>query len=517
MSKTTPRIKQAIEVATKAHEGQLRKTGEPYIIHPLAVMKILEEWNMDEDTIIAGILHDTVEDTPLTLKEIEEQFGKDVAFLVNGVTKLSKARSGMKDLDEYLPETGDNLLKLLIATGQDIRVLIIKLADRLHNLRTLGALPPEKQKKIAKESLEVFAPLADRLQMGRVRVEIEETSFMYVNPKRYEELKRLTADRLKKADKKLKAAQEAVEHALKKEHIKYKCDGRVKSIYSLHKKLAKYNQNIGRIYDIIALRFIVEDTTTCYLVLGIIHSLFHPMDGRVKDYISMPKQNGYQSLHTTVITSDEQIVEFQIRTKEMHDYAERGLAATFFYNEQKLTSAYTEGRVNKLPANLHWIRELQESATKLASGEKIDEKKLKLNLFADKIFVYTPKGDIIDLPKGSMPLDFAYRLHSEIGAQCTGAIVNGKMVDLKTKLQQGDVVEIITQKNSKPNPGWMDKVFSRHARHKLVSQLRSIIPNFAPKPKENTAKTHKKSPQEKLLEEKRAKSAAPASKKQHKD
>ena len=517
MSKTTPRIEQAIEVATKAHEGQFRKTGEPYIIHPLAVMKILEEWNMDEDTIIAGILHDTVEDTPLTLKEIEEQFGKDVAFLVNGVTKLSKARSGMKNLDEYLPETGDNLLKLLIATGQDIRVLIIKIADRLHNLRTLGALPPEKQKKIAKESLEVFAPLADRLQMGRVRVEIEETSFMYVNPKRYEELKTLTANRLKKADKKLKAAQEAVEHALKKEHIKYKCDGRVKSIYSLHKKLAKYNQNIDRIYDIIALRFIVEDTTTCYLVLGIIHSLFHPMDGRIKDYIAMPKQNGYQSLHTTVITDDEQIVEFQIRTKEMHDYAERGLAATFFYNEQKLTSAYTEGRVGKLPSNLHWIRELQESATKLASGEKIDKKKLKLNLFADKIFVYTPKGDIIDLPKGSMPLDFAYRLHSEIGAQCTGAIVNGKMVNLKTKLQQGDVVDILTQKNSKPNPGWMDKVFSRHARHKLVSQLRSIIPNFAPKPKENVAKSHKKSPQEKQLEKKRAKSAAPASKKQHKD
>ena len=237
------------------------------------------------------------------------------------------------------------------------------------------------------------------------------------------------------------------------------------------------------------------------------------MDGRVKDYIAMPKQNGYQSLHTTVITGDKQIVEFQIRTREMHDYAERGLAATFFYNEQKLTSAYTEGRVSKLPSHLLWIRELQESAAKLASGEKIDEKKLKLNLFADKIFVYTPKGDIIDLPKGSMPLDFAYRLHSEIGAQCTGAIVNGKMVDLKTKLEQGDVVEIITAKNSKPNPGWLDKVFSSHARHKLVSQLRSIIPNFAAKPKENENKPHKKSPKEKELEQKRAKSVAKSIKK----
>ncbi len=510
MNESSPRLEQAIAVATKAHAGQLRKTGEPYIIHPLAVMKLLQEWNMDEDTIIAGILHDTVEDTDLTLKEIEDQFGKDVAFLVNGVTKLGKARKGMRDLDEYLPGTSSNLLKLLIATGQDIRVLIIKLADRLHNLRTLGALPPEKQKKIARESLEVFAPLADRLQMGRVRVEIEETSFRYVDPRRYEELKNLTADRLKKADKKLRAAQSAVEQALQQEHIDYKCDGRVKSIYSLHKKLAKYNQNIDRIYDIIALRFIVNDTTTCYLVLGIIHFLFHPMDGRIKDYIAMPKQNGYQSLHTTVITNDKQIVEFQIRTNEMHDYAERGLAATFFYNEQKLTSAYTEGRISKLPANLLWIKELQESAAKLTAGEKIDERKLKLNLFADKIFVYTPKGDIIDLPKGSMPLDFAYRLHSEIGAACTGAIVNGKMVDLKTKLQQGDVVEIITQKNAKPNPGWLDKVFSKHARHKLVSQLRTLLPDFTPKPSEDRTRRNKKSPREKQIAAKKASAATSA-------
>ena len=510
MSKPSPRLEKAIEVATKAHEGQLRKTGEPYIIHPIAVMKILQEWNMDEDTVIAGVLHDTVEDTSLTLKEIEDEFGKDVAFLVNGVTKLSEARSGMKNLDEYLPETSNNLLKLLIATGQDVRVLIIKLADRLHNLRTLGALPPDKQKKIARESLEVFAPLADRMQMGRVRVEIEETSFSYLNPRRYEELQKLTAERLKKADKKLQAAREAVEEALKKEHIKYKCDGRVKSIYSLHKKLAKYDQNINRVYDLMALRFIVEDVTTCYLVLGIIHSLFHPMEGRFKDYIAVPKMNGYQSLHTTVITNDKQIVEFQIRTKEMHDYAERGLAATFFYNEQKLTAAYTEGRINKLPSNLLWIKELQETATKLASGEKIDQKKLELNLFADKIFVYTPKGDIIDLPKGSMPLDFAYRLHSEIGAKCTGAIVNGKMVDLKTKLQQGDVVEILTTKNSQPNPGWLEKVFSAHARHKLVSQLRTIIPGFTPKPVEDATKKDKKSPKERELEAKKASAAASA-------
>ena len=486
------KIQEAVKLATKAHDGQLRKTGEPYIVHPLAVKKILEEWNMDDDTIIAGVLHDTVEDTDVTLKDIEEQFGHDVAFLVDGVTKLSKARSGMKNLDSYLPETSDNLLKLLIATGQDVRVLIIKLADRLHNLRTLSALPPDKQKKIARESLDVFAPLADRLQMGRVRVEIEETSFRYLDPKRYEELKKLTEERLKRADKKLNNARQAVEDLLKHEHIKYKCDGRVKSIYSLHKKLAKYDQNIDRVYDLIALRFIVEDVTTCYLTLGLIHSLFRPMDGRVKDYIAVPKQNGYQSIHTTVITPDKQVVEFQIRTQEMHDYAERGLAATFFYNEQKLTSAYTEGRISKLPSHLLWIKELQETAAKLASGEKVDTKKLKLTLFADKIFVYTPKGDIIDLPKDSMPLDFAYRLHSEIGATCTGAIVNGKMVSLNTKLHNGDIVEIITTKNSKPNPGWLEKVGTKHARHKLLSQLHALFPNFAANPDPPEKKEKKK-------------------------
>ena len=441
---------------------------------------------MDEDTIIAGILHDTVEDTELSLADIEQEFGKDVAFLVSGVTKLSKARKNMKDLDEYLPATSDNLLKLLIATGQDIRVLIIKLADRLHNLRTLSALPPAKQQKIARESLQVFGPLADRLQMGRVRVEIEETSFRYLDPKRYEYLKNLTETRLEQADKKLHSAKQTVEDALKKEKIEFSSDGRVKSIYSLHKKLAKYNQNIDRIYDLIALRFVVADITTCYLTLGIIHSLFRPMEGRFKDYIATPKQNGYQSLHTTVITPDKQIVEFQIRTQEMHDYAERGLAASFYYNEQKLTAAYTEGRVSKLPTNLLWIKELQEATAKLSHGDKIDTKRLKLNLFSDKIFVYTPKGDIIDLPKGAMPLDFAYRLHSEIGARCTGAKINGKMCNLNTKLQQGDIVEIITTKSSQPNPGWLEKVFSRQARSKILSQLRKALPgNFQSIPTAN--------------------------------
>ena len=465
------RVKKAEDLARKAHEGQFRKTGEPYIIHPLAVKKILEDWGMDEDTVIAGILHDTVEDTNVTLNDIKEEFGESVAFLVDGVTKLSVARNGMRDLDTYLPETKDNFLRLMVALGDDIRVLIIKLADRLHNLRTLSALPPDKQKKIAKESLEVFAPLADRLNMGLLRVEMADLAFKYVDPKRYEYLKDLIEKYNKQAARSLKKIEEEVGKALKDEKIKFTISGRVKSVYSLHKKLAKHNQNINEIYDLTALRIIVDDVTTCYLTLGIIHSLYTPMDGRIKDYIAMPKQNGYQSLHTTVITKDKHIVEFQIRTKEMHEFAERGLAASFYYNEQKLTENYKKGKIEHLPTNLLWITELQMTAAKLREGKKVDLKKLKLNLFADRIFVYTPKGDILDLPQGALPLDFAYRLHSEIGDHVVGVKINGKMSNLNTKLKHGDVVEILTSKNQIPKTSWLDKIITPHARQKILHAI----------------------------------------------
>ena len=477
------RVKRAIEIATKAHEGQFRKTGEPYIIHPLAVKKILEEWGMDEDTVIAGILHDTVEDTDLTLGDIKKEFGSSVAFLVDGVTKLSTARNGMRDIDTYLPATKDNFLRLMIALGDDIRVLIIKLADRLHNIRTLSALPPDKQKKIAKETLEIFAPLADRLNMGLLRVELADLAFKYVDPKRFDELKTLIDKYNKSAEKSLQKIEEEISAALKKEKIKFTLSGRVKSVYSLHKKLAKHNQNINEIYDLIALRIIVEDVTTCYLALGIIHSLYTPMSGRIKDYIAIPKQNGYQSLHTTVITKDKRIVEFQIRTKEMHEYADRGLAASFYYNEQKLTENYKKGKIEHLPTNLLWITELQATAARLREGKKVDLKKLKLNLFSDKIFVYTPKGDIIDLPKGALPLDFAYRLHSEIGDHVVGVKINGKMSNLNKKLEHGDVVEILTSKNQIPKQSWLDKIITSHARSKILHNL-----NRSNKPKESKKK-----------------------------
>ena len=480
--KSSDRLSHAIEVAKKAHEGQLRKTGEPYIIHPLAVKKILEEWGMDEDTIIAGVLHDTVEDTDLTLDDIRKEFGESVAFLVDGVTKLSTARTGMRDIDTYLPATKDNFLRLMIALGDDIRVLIIKLADRLHNIRTLSALPPDKQKKIAKETLEIFAPLADRLNMGQLRVELADLSFKYVDPKRFNELNTLIKKYNKSAEKSLQKIEAEISSALKKEKIKFELSGRVKSVYSLHKKLAKHNQNINEIYDLIALRIIVEDVTDCYLTLGVIHSLYKPMGGRIKDYIAMPKQNGYQSLHTTVITKDKRVVEFQIRTKEMHEYAERGLAASFYYNEQKLTENYKKGKIEHLPTNLLWITELQMTAAKLREGKKVDLKKLKLNLFADKIFVYTPKGDIIDLPAGALPLDFAYRLHSEIGDHVVGVKINGKMSNLNKKLEQGDIVEILTSKNQTPKTSWLDRIITSHARHKLLHRLNNSSDSPTPKP-----------------------------------
>lgn len=477
------RVQSAIDFATQAHAGQFRKSGDPYIVHPLAVMKILEDWGMDEDTVIAGVLHDTVEDTPTTLEQIKTEFGESVAFLVDGVTKLGNARSGMRDLDTYLPQTKDNLLRLLIALGSDIRVLIIKLADRLHNLRTLSALPPDKQKKIAKESLEVFAPLADRLNMGRLRVEMADVAFSYVDPKRYYYLKELIDTHNKSAEKTLKSIQDEVKALLTKEHLTFEISGRNKSVYSLHKKLAKHNQNIDEIYDLTALRIIVDDITSCYLVLGLIHSIYTPLSGRIKDYIAVPKQNGYQSLHTTVITPEKKIIEFQIRTREMHDYAERGLAASFYYNEQKLTENYRTGKIQHLPTSLLWISELQSTAAKLREGKKVDLKKLKLNLFADKIFVYTPKGDIIDLPNGALPLDFAYRLHSEIGGHVIGVKINGKLVNLSTKLKHGDIVEILTSKSPTAKSSWLDKIFTPHARQKLRQQLNAATKSLTkPKP-----------------------------------
>lgn len=464
-------LEDAINLAAAAHTGQKRQSGEDYIVHPLAVAAILIEWDMDIDTVLAGVLHDTVEDTSLSLDRIETIFGRDVAFLVDGVTKVSKARSGMRDLTSYLPATKDNLSKLLIAVGQDIRVIIIKLADRLHNMRTLEHMPQDKQKKIARETMEVFAPLADRLNMGRVRVQLEELSFRFLTPKDYARTRSLMDSRLKKSHKKLERVRNDVIKRLNDEKIEFDMDGRVKSVYSLYKKLDRVGGDIERIHDLIALRIIVADLDTCYLVLGILHEMYTPLYERIKDYVSRPKPNGYQSLHTTVQTNTGQIVEFQVRTHEMHEYAERGFAASFHYNESKLTEAYKKGTLAALPADLSWIHELQEAAARASEGKAFDATKLRMGLFKDRIFVYSPKGDIYDLPVGAYPLDYAYRIHSDVAAKASGFKINGVMRPFDYKLQHGDHIEVLTSKSAKPKATWRDLVITQHAKEKLRMQL----------------------------------------------
>lgn len=466
-------LESAIDLATDQHRGQKRKSGESYIVHPLAVAGTLIEWGMDIDTVLAGVLHDTIEDTDLSAEEIEKLFGRDVAFLVTGVTKVSQARSGMRDISSYLPVTKDNLTKLLIAVGEDVRVIIIKLADRLHNMQTLSHMSRDKQLKTAHETIEVFAPLADRLNMGRVRVQLEELAFSYIEPKQFKYLQKQIKDRLGKSHRKLAKVRHAVNQKLDEEKIPHEIDGRVKSVYSLHKKLKKVG-NFDEIYDLIALRIIVDDLASCYLVLGILHGMYPPMVNRIKDYIARPKPNGYQSLHTTISTNEGHIVEFQIRTATMHDYAERGLAASFHYNEQKLTDAYRKGQIAAMPANLSWIHELQEVATQLRHGDEVDISKLKIDLFGDRIFIYSPKGDIYDLPEGAYPLDFAYLIHSDIGRHTAGFMVNGTMKPFNYRLQHGDMVEVITRRTAKPKKDWLDNVITRHGREKIKAQLKRL-------------------------------------------
>ena len=468
-------LEHAVDFATSAHAGQKRANGEPYINHPIVVASKLISWGMDIDSVLAGVLHDVVEDTTVSVDQIESLFGGDVAFIVEGVTKVSKASAEMSDLTNYLPQTKDNLSKLLIAIGQDIRVIIIKLADRLHNLSTLQHLPRDKQIKIARESLEVFGPMAGRLGMGYVRMQIEELAFSYLYPAEFKRLKNLMKKRLGKSTRKLGQVCKEVEAALNEYGIKAEINGRVKSIYSLYVKLAKVNGNMDDIYDLMALRIVVEKKEDCYLVLGILHSLYQPVISRIKDYISTPKPNGYQSLHTTVITHNEQIVEFQIRTYEMHEYAERGLAASFHYHEQKKSRDYRARRETSiLPTNMQWITQLQEVVTKLKNDEEVSKDQLQIDLFGNRIFVHSPKGDIYNLPEGALPLDFAYLVHSDIGKHAYSFRVNGKMHPFDKPLQNGDIVEVITRKLSLPKSAWKDLVTTTHARNKLRAQLGNL-------------------------------------------
>jgi len=466
-------LEDSIKFATEYHLSQKRLSGEEYITHPLSVASLLIEWRLDMESVVAGVLHDTLEDTEATPEIIEERFGKEVAFLVDGVTKVGEARSGMRSMDTYLPKTSDNLSKLLIAVCSDLRVMLIKLADRLHNLRTIEHLSPTKQKKIASESLKVFAPLADRIGMGRVRVEIEDIAFKILEPKRYEDVSKQLKAQLGATHKQQEKIRRDLLQALKQEGIEFKLDGRTKSVYSLQKKLVK-EESVEEVYDLFALRIVVETKEDCYRVLGIVHSLYQPMIKRIKDYISVPKPNGYQSLHTTVITPYETIVEIQIRTEAMHAFAERGLAASFFYNEQKVSASYIHGKAAELPRNLKWINQLQEKVNQYMENPHEDHVDLGVDLFTDRIFVYSPNGDIYDMPEGSTALDFAYYVHSDIGDHAMGAKINNKMGKLASPLQNGDFIEIITAKNVKPKDGWLKVATTERARHKIRSTLRKL-------------------------------------------
>jgi guanosine-3',5'-bis(diphosphate) 3'-pyrophosphohydrolase len=459
-------IERAYQFADKAHEGQKRFTGDPYVTHSFETAKNLATFGMDRDTIVAGLLHDTLEDGHVTAQQLEQEFGKEVLFLVEGVTKLGRLK--YQGVERHV----ESLRKLFIATAQDMRVLVIKLADRLHNVQTLGGHDrKDKQKRIALETLEIYSPLADRLGMGKLKGELEDEAFPYVYPEEYKKVKELLKERRQANEKYLlkfhrSLQKELAHHGMKTAHIDY----RVKRLFSLYKKLERAKGDIEKIYDITALRIIVPTVEDCYKALGIIHGSWRPLPGRIKDYIALPKPNGYQSIHTTVFTGDGGIVEIQIRTEEMHKEAEYGIASHLAYKGGLGKKQRKKG--DHLPKNVLWIQQLIEWQKHVSeTGEFLEH--LKMDFFRDRVFVFTPKGDVIDLPEESTPIDFAYAIHSDIGDHIAGVKINGKMASLDTKLKNGDIIEVITKKGSHPTSKWLEYAKTTLARR----NIRSVIQN----------------------------------------
>jgi GTP pyrophosphokinase len=453
-------ITKAYEFTAKAHLGQKRHSGEDYIQHPTAVAKILANLGMGSKTISAGLLHDTVEDTNTDLAEIEENFGKEIAGMVDGITKLGKIKLRGSHEEYFL----ENLRKMFLAMATDIRVIIIKLADRLHNMQTLQYNPPKKQLRIANETMEVFAPIANRLGMGEMKSQLQDLSFMYLDRKNYTLAKEMEEASYGEREKYVTQAISELTEEIKKEGITIlKVDGRAKNIFSLFLKLKKTDMNINRIYDLVAVRIIVPEIADCYEVLGIVHKKYRPMIGRIKDYISLPKPNGYQSIHTTVFGPDGKIIEIQIRTMRMHNEAEFGIAAHWIYSENKKKKNWKdylfkkeEVSVKKQEKELEWVNQLREWQTEIGRNDEEFMQSLKIDFFKNHIFAFTPMGDIIDLPEEATPIDFAYAIHGEIGNHATGAKANGKIVPLDYHIKNGDVLEILTSKDRKgPNADWI--------------------------------------------------------------
>ena len=458
----TELIGKAFDTANRLHDGQFRKSGEPYIIHPVNVAYILAEMGMDDATIVGGLLHDVVEDTDYTREQLVNDFGEEIALLVDGVTKLGTIKFESKEEIQ-----AENFRKMFLAMSKDIRVLIIKLADRLHNMRTMEYMKPEKIIEKCNETLDIYAPLASRLGISKVKFELEDLALKYLHPEEFQELKQKVNKRKEEREETINNVIAEIKDALDGMNLHYDLYGRAKHYYSIYKKMKMQHKQIDEIFDLIAVRIIVDNVKDCYAVLGIVHTMWKPIPGRFKDYIAMPKPNMYQSLHTTVIGDNGEPFEIQIRTYEMHQVAEYGIAAHWKYKEGD-----TSGKSSGDDIKLAWLRQSLEWQKDLKDPKDFLET-MKMDLFASQVFVFTPKGDVIELPAGSTPLDFAFKIHSAIGCKCVGAKVNGKMVTIDYTLQNGDIVEIVTSANSAgPSVDWLKIAKSSNARNKIRSWLK---------------------------------------------